>query len=59
MLSPLELLERERLNHLHFIENYRDPADAQYLRDREIEKAVEQIKQLDAAIQILNERRNQ
>jgi len=52
MLLPLELLERERLNHLHFIEKYRDPEVAGYVTE-EIKEAQKQVKQLDLAIEIL------
>ena len=58
MLSPVQLLERERLNHLYFIDEYRDPADKQYLRNNEIGEAHKQIKRLDIAIGILKEQTN-
>ena len=52
MLTPLELLERERLNHLHFIEKYRDPEVAGYVH-KEVNESYKQVKQLDLAIEIL------
>jgi len=58
MLSPLEILERERLNHLHFIEKYRDPEDLQYVWE-EVNKAVKQIKILDVAIEILKQQKEE
>jgi len=54
MLSSLELLERERLNHLHFIEKYsRDPETAQYVW-KEVEESHKQLKRLNIAIQKLS-----
>jgi len=52
MLSPLELLERERLNQLHFIDRYRDPQDLQHVW-KAVNEAVEQVKKLDVAIEKL------
>ena len=52
MLSPLEILERERLNQLHFIDRYRDPQDLQYVW-KAVDEAAKQVKELEIAIKIL------
>lgn len=46
MLSPLELLERERLNHLYFLER---------CDEEDMEETEKQITRLDTVINILKE----
>jgi len=54
MLTPIELLQRELLNHYHLIDEYRDPQVAGYVVE-EVAESKKQIEKLNKAIRILEE----